>query len=965
MDDCTRTRAGRRIREICLTIVALVLAFVSDQAEARRRKPPEAKTDPLHRRFDLEVDGGPCTKVLLGLSRITEIQILFDYAVLNHVQCWPNGYLLRGEWTFDAALDSLLKDTNFTFDWVNDHTVAVYPETKPVGHLPEKWQEVLIRSDSYASVRPAIGSDMFRMTLSDIEKSGFQTVPELVHSDPQVFGGGPTEDTYLGREAAANASRGSGMNLRGLDAGGVVVLVDGHRIAMSGTAGGYADIANLPLEAIQSMSVMSDGNSLRYGADAVSGVVNFVTRNDVDGVISKASIGTATDGGLGRRSASLIFGGIWESGRGTLTLQYDNSNALPASDRGQATSDLRSWGGPNLGSPFGNPGTILAGGQTYALPTLIPATQNLYNLWDHVDVLASQRHFSLVGNAQKAIGDSTNVSIDGWLSRRDFRADATPYSAVVSVPISNPFYLNPTGGGDPVTVLYGFGNDLGPLIFDGVVYAGATSLGLDKTWNSWELSGSVQYAFEKLHESFSNAVNETSLALALADPNPNTAFNPFGGPNNPSTLAAIRDGRLYQYYSDYKTVTGSAERTIEIARRQLKLQMGAEFRQQTFDSNSVTSISSPSIRQNFQRNMWAGFAEIAIPAAKDLISGSFLNFISFSAGVRYENYTGGLSSTSPRVGIRWTPVPWFSLRGTWARSFRPPNLPDKANVTNSEISVIPDHNAGGGRTTALIWAGTNSTLQSQRGINRSLGIELAPIETISLSLTYFDIDSTNRVVQPILTPNLLQDPTFQGIVIRNPTQTERENVCNSSSFYGSTATCISTPVTALVDGRLQNAQTLTTDGFDLFAKYVVDSSPGKWTVGLSGTYLLSYKERMPHEDLNQLSTTSNPVNLRLRNSITWEWSGVSISAFENYSNHYRDIHNGGREVASWSTIDGQVSYRHPIERAKVKDFQIAASVQNLFDRYPPYVANPLGVAYDPENGDITGRIVSVSVSAAF
>ena len=57
------------------------------------------------------------------------------------------------------------------------------------------------------------------------------------------------------------------------------MLIDGKRIAPSGTAGAFDDISNIPLSIIDHIDILPDGASAKYGADAVSGVVNFVTRS--------------------------------------------------------------------------------------------------------------------------------------------------------------------------------------------------------------------------------------------------------------------------------------------------------------------------------------------------------------------------------------------------------------------------------------------------------------------------------------------------------------------------------------------------------------------------------------------------------------------------------------------------------------------------------------------------------------
>ncbi len=41
--------------------------------------------------------------------------------------------------------------------------------------------------------------------------------------------------------------------------------------------------------------------------------------------------------------------------------------------------------------------------------------------------------------------------------------------------------------------------------------------------------------------------------------------------------------------------------------------------------------------------------------------------------------------------------------------------------------------------------------------------------------------------------------------------------------------------------------------------------------------------------------------------------------------------------------------------------ELALNIQNLADRTSPFVNNALGIGYDPENGDLTGRLVSLTL----
>jgi iron complex outermembrane recepter protein len=153
------------------------------------------------------------------------------------------------------------------------------PVTTPP--LPAEHPTIVIQSESIrgdVTNLPEVEEILF--TREDIEQSGFATPADLLITLPQNFGGGPNENTSRGSAAETNSGSGSGVNLRGLSDGGTIVLLNGRRLAPSGTIGGFTDTANIPLSAIDHMEVYPEGATARYGVDAIGGIVNFVLKQD-------------------------------------------------------------------------------------------------------------------------------------------------------------------------------------------------------------------------------------------------------------------------------------------------------------------------------------------------------------------------------------------------------------------------------------------------------------------------------------------------------------------------------------------------------------------------------------------------------------------------------------------------------------------------------------------------------------
>lgn len=125
------------------------------------------------------------------------------------------------------------------------------------------------------------------------------------------------------------------ISLRGLGANRTLVLLNGHRPGPAGTRGQVAafDFNVLPSSIIQRIDILKDGASSIYGSDAVAGVVNVITRGDIDG--PEFSIGGRApfDGGGENLDISGATGWKFDNGNITLSAQWQKFRPLKVGDR--------------------------------------------------------------------------------------------------------------------------------------------------------------------------------------------------------------------------------------------------------------------------------------------------------------------------------------------------------------------------------------------------------------------------------------------------------------------------------------------------------------------------------------------------------------------------------------------------------------------------------------------------------
>ncbi|USI78361.1 TonB-dependent siderophore receptor [Sphingopyxis sp. USTB-05] len=139
----------------------------------------------------------------------------------------------------------------------------------------------------------------------------------------------------------------STVDLRGLNtpatssAQRTLVLLDGRRIVPFGLDG-FTDLNTIPVGLIERVDVVTGGASTVYGADAVAGVVNFVTRRNFSGVDLSANYRISERGDATQYRADLLIGGNLEDGRGNVVLGLGYSNRNPLLARAARSPKSRS-----------------------------------------------------------------------------------------------------------------------------------------------------------------------------------------------------------------------------------------------------------------------------------------------------------------------------------------------------------------------------------------------------------------------------------------------------------------------------------------------------------------------------------------------------------------------------------------------------------------------------------------------
>jgi iron complex outermembrane receptor protein len=122
---------------------------------------------------------------------------------------------------------------------------------------------------------------------------------------------------FLGTQAQGTAT----VNLRGLGLTRTLVLMNGQRLSKHTAAGGqeFVDVSQIPLSAIGSVEVLRDGAAVTCGSDAVAGVVNFITRRDLEGFEVQAQFTNPTNLSQLYRPVDIFGNPVWRTGTAAIS----------------------------------------------------------------------------------------------------------------------------------------------------------------------------------------------------------------------------------------------------------------------------------------------------------------------------------------------------------------------------------------------------------------------------------------------------------------------------------------------------------------------------------------------------------------------------------------------------------------------------------------------------------------------
>jgi len=434
------------------------------------------------------------------------------------------------------------------------------------------------------------------------------------------------------------------------------------------------------------------------------------------------------------------------------------------------------------------------------------------------------------------------------------------------------------------------------------------------------------------------------------------------GLNTPAMYAALAPDIEALGKSKISQIDFKASRELmELDGGPMSIAVGAELRRESMSLSPFSGTERGEIigrgyaSYDGSRTQGALYAEVVAPVSKTL---------ELSAAVRADHYSDAGNSVTPKLGAKWVPSRSFAMRATYAQGFRAPAATENGAGLSAGFTFTGDPvrcafvPAACGATFYPEQKAPAGDLKPEKSKSMTLGILIEPTSTTSLLIDAWQIKRNNEINKGlpalvISSGSVLRDPVGPGSPAGDP---------------GALASILN---------KYQNSRSTTVNGIDLDLKQRFTLGQTKLSLNLVWTHMfkweridqdgtkydfagthgdidLSYGLGTPKDRVNfGAGFTSGPLsygaNVNYRTSISnTYYKNDPIGCASTLADYVTPAPNARCRVPSFTTLDLSASY------LVARNFQISASVQNVFDRVAPL--DPLSYIGNYSSYDISGAV---------
>jgi iron complex outermembrane recepter protein len=873
-------------------------------------------------------------------------------------------------------------------------SVAAFAETAATTSKDAESEltEVVVTGTLIRGAAP-VGTNMIAVGPEKAQTQGATTANELLATIPQIanlFNNVPTARLNV----APNQIQVVRPNLRNLSpetgsSGSTLVLFDGHRIAGVGVTQSAVDPDIIPVGAIERVEVVTDGGSATYGADAVGGVINFITRKRFDGAKVDARYGFAD--GYHTYDANLTAGKDWGSGSFYASYMYQKNTALFGRDRGFIRQvDFNT---PAL-TPIGrqcSPGNVTVGATNYALPNLTTPGINACDSTDDTSFVPEAKRNSVLASLHQEFTSALTLDARAFYGERT-TSSFSPLRGDATVTSANAFYqpaaVNPTATQQVhFTFAPVLGTESAPSGTHFQEWGVNGELGAKLTDN-WRLTTLLNFSRSD-STYFIVGLNQPLLAAAGSASNPQAAVN-FYNPAATPNLAVIQAIANSEIGGEGKDSMSNARTILEgslfpLPGGEVRMAAGLEYLKDKFEQriappNAVRGAYNSVAFIPYDRNVKSAFAELNVPIVGDSNRMGGIYALTLAASGRYDRFSDFGSTNNYKFGLTYKPVDWLALRGNYSTSFNAPGAVDQLGSLRNSISFFPfnafirpgETPAPGVNGTVAV-QGSQPNLIPQTAKTFSYGFDVDPTAGLHGSVNYYHVAFKNLLGIP--TPNSGIFTNFPGLVDTSVNGLSAAQLRAFEALAPNGASVIeplitaNVPVYETVRFLVGNYGETVVSGMDFALNYRHATGFGSIDGGVSGNYTLSRKSKngagSPFVDVLVTDTSK----LQLQATLGTDVGHLRAQATLNHNSGYDIVRSASipqDHVSSYDTVNLFFKYNLQGDAMWLKDLALTLNVNNAFDKDPPlYKGIGVGLGTGFANGFTLGRLVMVGVSKTF
>jgi iron complex outermembrane recepter protein len=813
-------------------------------------------------------------------------------------------------------------------------------------------------------------------------------------------------------------------NLRDLGSARTLVLLDGQRLAgnaFNGNESGDAvDLGGIPFSAIQSVQVLREGASALYGSDAIAGVINFITKKNYQGAEFDASLDHPQEAGGGSGNINFTFGHgdlVSDGYNFMITGSYSGQQELTATQRSfSAVGFDPALGIASTNNPGTWPGTIIDANGNYWQPGYPACMGNpylttyfgvcSYRYTAATDLIPKSHEASGLASFTKELPANNTLAVQYFYTRSKVTAWSGPmFYFFEMTPQADPTYFPKSAAGltcetyasacsaatpdltDPIDAVWTdpnnnrYGDNINTEQRALVTFSGHNV--------GWDYELNLNYSQNENTDGWTGGIPNEAVLAPTKDPNTgvqilSNLINPFG-PQSAAGQALINSSYINGVYQAGKmrrwSVAGHGTHPLGDAfgaGNPATVALGFSVEGEHFESATTpynnlvfaaTGLSSSAVEGS--RNIQAVFVELDVPMSKHL---------DLDVSDREDRYSDFGTTNNGKVTVRFQPSRYVTFRGAASTGFRAPSLfnlysPDytaastSGNMGNGNPFCSPgNYNAEWTQavcnTQGLGLFGGNRHLTPEKSQNFDLGVIVAPVANLGITLDYYRILLKNTIGQ-IPAAAIYENPDgFASDIVTNSSGTLTPSI--EESQYCNPYTQPTCGYILLTD---QNTGQITTDGFDLSVTYMQHTPIGVFREDLEGTAVTQFRLQQYNGGpvLNlvgwyQGGNLYQPA-LRWEHELRVDWTspqdrwggGLSDRFYSSYIDQYGiGPTNSGpqRTVGSYSTWDAYASYR------PIHDLTVLLGIQNVLNTNPPFTnasQNNFAAGYDALFANPVGR----------